>query len=95
MKITYDPLIGVAVPDARVDQWVYDAVNTSGDIVVGTRDMVDQFRLLRASGAIAELIIVFNGVNLVVDKHGRLSKWPKGFCNHTTSRVIALATYGV
>lgn len=83
IKVTYDPINGMAVPDGRAESWVKEVMETNGTdfhAIVGTEVMVNVFRLLVLEQKIKpeELVFIFGDVEIPVDKFGALKFWPKG-----------------
>ena len=83
--IEYDPINGTVIPDGLIKDWADNLVKTSTNmnITVGSSLMIDTTRALIAKKKInhKEIIYRFKKQDLKPDKNGRLSVWPKGFCD--------------
>jgi hypothetical protein len=88
LTIIYDPTSGKVVPDDFIQGWADDVVKvykevTDMHITVGSSVMIDATRVLIRKGKLdyKETIYQFKGLELGVDKNGRLPVWPGGFCD--------------
>lgn len=84
MKIVVDPIHGLAVPDGRVADTVTMLINNAKKCrtwSLGTLTLVNEFRLRVKRKEIADLVFVYQGKEIQVDKDGRLSDHPEGFCD--------------
>lgn len=88
LTIKYDPTSGKVISDGLIKDWAdkvvedyKEAINMN--ITVGSGVMVDAIRVLIMKGKLnyKEIVFRFRGLDLGVDKNGRLSIWPKGFCD--------------
>ena len=86
--ITYDSINGKVVSDGFIKSWADDVVEAykkviSMNITVGSSVMIDATRILIMKGKLdyKEVIYRFKGLDLKVDKNGRLPVWPEGFCD--------------
>ena len=86
--ITYDPINGKVIPDGLIKGWADEVVKDykkviDMNIIISSSVMIDATRVLIMKGKLdyKETIYRFRGLDLGVDKNGRLSVWPEGFCD--------------
>lgn len=100
LKVHFDAMRGLAVPDGAARGFVDDIITTrnphAGDyeIVIGTDTIVTQFRLAVADRRIPheDIVFVFNGENIPLNRYGDLNHWPIGFDDHTTQALTQLCS---
>ena len=84
--------VGETVPDLKARKWLKDLIfelnNYVGDtttIYVGTNAMINEIRCAvlppHKHLDYENVVFVFNGEEINIDKNGRLNNWPKGFCD--------------
>lgn len=88
LTITYDPTNGKVVSDGLIKDWADKVVEDykkliDMNITVGSGVMIDATRVLIMKGKLnyKEMVYRFRGLDLGVDKNGRLPVWPEGFCS--------------
>lgn len=86
--ITYDPIDGEVVSDGLIKNWADKIVEDYKEVInmsitVGSGVMIDATRVLIMKKKLnyKEVNYRFKGLNLKVDKNGRLPVWPVGFCD--------------
>jgi hypothetical protein len=91
ITVTYSAENAICIPDLKVDEWVDKLVETYENqtedysVVVGTEIMIYGIRVAIMEGRInhKDIVFSFEDEELVVDKDGRLPKWPVGFADRT------------
>jgi hypothetical protein len=88
LTITYDSINGKVISDGLIKDWADTVVRAYKEVVnmniaVGSSVMIDATRVLVIKGKLdyKETVYRFKGLDLKVNKHGRLPVWPEGFCD--------------
>jgi len=97
MKLTveYDPMVGYVCKDGEAQGWVDDVLHAvlkrmndkdqyrDDLITVASALLIDYFRVRLAEGVIKkdQIAFKFDGKILEHNEHGRITHWPKGFCD--------------
>ncbi len=89
LTVEYNANAGHVVRDGEAEKWVDEILETalSKDndwvITVSSALLIDFFRLKLAQGIIKmdQIEFTFNGVTLEHNKYGRITPWPKGYCD--------------
>jgi len=92
MKVYWDDLIGVAVPDGVIKDYAQDHLNCEV-LVIGSENLLLELRLQRLKGNLSELIVIVDGEKIQVNEYGILDKWPKNFANfaiHNCTEILRL-----
>lgn len=98
--LLYDPINGIALPDGKVAEVVTDILDKHDPdqhfpimVDIGNHLTVNQFRLAVADGKLRpdDIEIRYEGHKIYVDLEGKLSSWPKGFCDHLMNLSARLA----
>jgi hypothetical protein len=87
IEVTYDADNGIVVPDGKVRDWTHNLVNIYENntedysVVIGAEIMITAIRVAVFQERISykDITFVFDGKELVIDKHARFSEWPVGF----------------
>jgi len=87
IKVIYDPIYGVAIPDGEVIEFshsLHDRVITISNGIV-----LDAIRLAIKEGKYKpeDIYIEFEGKRININKDGRAENWPEGFCD-TWDRIL-------
>jgi len=91
MKLTlvYDANSGYSLCDGKSEAWVdmflkeFFENKKDQRIVIGSALLIDFFRLRLAQGVISadQIEFVYDGKTLGHNKYGRITHWPKGYCD--------------
>lgn len=99
LQIFYDPLEGTIVPDGKVSDWADTTITQwiadgkpERQLHVGSALMIDHVRLRVVRKVIepSDLIFRFQHWGIYVNRDGRFSDCPRGFCDYTEDALIEL-----
>ena len=92
---------GKAVSDFEVEEIFqelikYTPCRCNTRVTLSTANIFDRFRLAVVSGEISpkDVAFKFEGRVININKYGRLSEWPMGFCDwelRTSEKILRLA----
>ncbi len=94
---------GNVVSDANLEAWAKQTIKDHKkfgtiDVTVGTSIMVDMLRALIVRKKVHYSEINFfnskKGIPITTNEFGRLSSWPKGFCDKEEALLFELLTAG-
>lgn len=93
IRLIYDPIDGIAVPDGAIDNWCHNLITgtMNGDISVGSETLVTALRMLHAEGEIFITEVVFQNQSIQIDADGSLSAYPHGLCDYTLHFLSKMA----
>lgn len=105
--IQYDPINGKAIPDGGVPLYVDAALATAREfnpdnpelyLLVGSHLIIDEFRLRIVRDELPHNHVLFkfigwdnNEYEITCNEYGKLSEWPKDFCDQTSNILMAIA----
>lgn len=102
MKLTieYDQDKGYIFPDGKAEEWVDKTLEhflkqeEDQHIKVCSSLLVDFFRLRLCQGIIdtSQIEFIFDGVTLEHNEYGRITHWPKGYCDIPIEPVEQMLT---
>jgi len=89
IKLTYDAVLGHALADGLIDEFVSLLAKGGGEFIFSNSLFLDVFRLYVKRGKIKPEdveVLYFDRVNkqsysISINKNGRCSCWPTGFCS--------------
>jgi hypothetical protein len=99
IKITYDPVHGIAFADGVVKQWVEsvvrdykNGVDAKQSYVVANDSVINEFRIYVASKEItpADIEFKFDDFIVPVDVEGSFAVTPLGFCDFSSMQALEL-----
>lgn len=110
MKLTveYNPIAGHVTKDGEAEQWVDDKIHSmffakekledrdDWVVTVASALLIDFFRLRLCEGVINvdQIAFTFDGKTLEHNEYGRITHWPKGYCDipiYPMERLLTLA----
>lgn len=91
--------MGTPIPDGAAESFVQglnenerDAKDPESCVTVSTANVITAARTLWKEGHLAfRPVFIFEGQEIIPDDKGRLSVWPRGFCDHEMNRLERLA----
>lgn len=83
MNITYDKTNGLFVADGNVMETAKAILENNKDVTISQGMLVDAIRLNMKENNMPpdSVCFIFNKKKITIDKHYKLSDWPKGFCS--------------
>jgi hypothetical protein len=92
LEIIYDPLSGFHCPDGLCEAKAKEIVKNGGTVTIGSSLLFDYIRLEVKNGAISaeDVRVIFQGQHPAMYPDGRLSNWPRGFCDYFERVLDAL-----
>lgn len=101
IKITYDPIVGVVMPDALVNRWIDGLCTLTEDVSVciGSELILHELRARHAEGRLtldSTIEYVFpDGLErdyVTLNEYGRIDRWPPGFADYSEKALERLLT---
>lgn len=90
----YDPVHGEPTADGLVADLVADIVNSSGEKLLYTSSslVIDYLRLAVFNEKLSpsEIAIRFQDMEILIDKDGRFSQCPIGFCDYVENVLMQM-----
>lgn len=98
--VEYDKDEGYVFPDGKAEHWVDEIIkvffkqNRDQKIPVASDLLIHFFRLRLGQGVLKvdQIEFVFDGKTLEHNEYGRITYWPKGFCDIPIEPVEQLLT---